>query len=174
MQEGHCDLLALVLSGQNQTVGEVLDVVAGSCDVRIQVLVDAAFTVGSDIVGVCSGDCGQTGASSVSCNQLFVQVLQGADVLSLNGDQILRVVEAVDDLSNQSGVLIFQGVPPDDFDGLGDFVERSINSGCFSCGSLSASGTTGGAAGASSQGHNHDQCQQQSDKLFHVTLSFPF
>ena len=173
MQEGHCDLLALVLGGQDQTCGEVLDVVTGGSDVAVQVLEDAAGAVGSNVVSVSGADCGQTGACSVGSDQLLVQILQRADVLSLDSDHILRSVEAVNDLSDQIGVLILQRVPPDDFDGLGDCVE-------ISCGSLGGIGgffnrcaASGTAAGAGSQGHDHNQSQQQSKEFFHFSyLSF--
>jgi hypothetical protein len=67
-------------------------------------------------------------------------------------------------------------VPPNDLDGLGNSIE--ISSGSFgSCGSSSSggfggNGSAGGAAGASSHGQNHNQSQQQSDELFHFSISF--
>ena len=174
VQEGHCNLSAVVLSGQNQTVGEVVDVVTGSSDVAVQVLEDTAFAVGSDIVSVGSADSGQTGAGSVGSDQLLVQILQSADVLSLDGDQILRSVETVDDLSDQTSVLIFQGVPPDDLDGLGNLIEGGfLDLGLSGSSSFGLCSSTGGAAGAGSQGQNHDHCQQQRNQFFHFSFSFP-
>ena len=100
----------------------------------------------------------------MSGNQSLVHVFVSANILSLNGDQILGSVKAVNDLVYQIGVLILQSMPPYDGDGLGDFIHGCIcGLGRFLCGScgFSRGCRAAGGAAACAQGEYHAQYKSQ-------------
>ena len=176
VQEGQCHLLAIVLAAEQQTCGEVVYIVVGTGNVGVQILIQAAVAVGGNVVGI--GNCHgrQTGTGCMSGNQCLVDVLIGADILGLHGDQLLGSVELLDHVCHQLIVLGFQSMPPCNGDRLGHLVLTGVCGlrRCRSCcagsvGACLAGGATAGAGGQSCCGCKGTGSHQEAAtrNLFH-------
>ena len=177
MQEGHGHLLAAVLGAEQQTGGEVLGVVVGGGDIGVQILEQAALTIGGHIIGVGHSDGGQTGTGRVGGDQRLVDVLVSAHVLCLNGDEALGLIELLHDVGDQLVVLGFQRVPPGNGNRLSDLILACVvlhggagGGGC--AGSSRSVGFAGGAAAGGQSGcggHSTSGHQEVAARdLFHL------